>query len=684
MAYVNFVIELSALPNGQYRIQVQSSPVGEASADVNNPFTDDEIRQILAVLGRQKRVSRMEETQTARQFGQRLFEFLIQNNQEINTAYFASLDRAGNDGLRIRLSTEDGGPLATLPWELMRDPNRDFLALSRATPITRYTEQLDVRPAIPVAMPLRVLVMISAPKDFPALDVEGEWQRLQNATAELQKKGVLMLERLDSATLIALQRRLRAEDYQVFHYIGHSDFEPNSQQGVMVLEDDADETRSALITAADFSREIGEESTIRLVILNSCQSGRRAEEDPFAGIASSLVRRGIPAVVAMQFPISDQAAKVFAEEFYRAIAETLPIDGAVSEARRAIANRVQNAEWATPVLYMRSRDGILFRQVAATTRRTQPVQHQSRFRWGWLAAALVILALAIGGVAALSLTNNTSGSNLEIVSIRTAPRSPAPGQTFRLVINIRNSGETNSGPFSVAWDPDVNSDLLVEQVERIDNIPPGAEKTVSSLNYAYGWWNTYNSQIIVDIDGEVRESNERDNLRGQIINMVSDAPFVIDFSQLPNNEVVVPPRPVSLDDFTPWNLAFSLDTPDTETCGDAPTAIVEIADDLILTTNPLDADPGCARAPLVITTNLPVGNAIAGVIADIPGDAIITLYRDAEGQQPVAENTQSVTPGEVVQVGQPDNLLQAIRRIELSLPNQTTNLTELTLLPPAP
>ena len=38
----------------------------------------------------------------------------------------------------------------------------------------------------------------------------------------------------------------------------------------------------------------------------------------------------------------------------------MPLDAAMSEARRAIANRVGNNEWATPVLYMRADDGVLF------------------------------------------------------------------------------------------------------------------------------------------------------------------------------------------------------------------------------------------------------------------------------------------------------------------------------------
>ena len=55
---------------------------------------------------------------------------------------------------------------------------------------------------------------------------------------------------------------------------------------------------------------------LRLVVLNSCEGARTTLTDPYAGVATTLVQLGVPAVVAMQFEISDRAAIVFAEELY--------------------------------------------------------------------------------------------------------------------------------------------------------------------------------------------------------------------------------------------------------------------------------------------------------------------------------------------------------------------------------
>ena len=83
--------------------------------------------------------------------------------------------------------------------------------------------------------------------------------------------------------------------------------------------------------------------------------------DPYAGVATTLVELGVPAVVAMQFEISDEAAIVFAEELYmNLIGRQDPIDAAVAEARKAVYSEVDEIEWATPVLFLRDPDVQLF------------------------------------------------------------------------------------------------------------------------------------------------------------------------------------------------------------------------------------------------------------------------------------------------------------------------------------
>ncbi|PJF25000.1 MAG: hypothetical protein CUN53_15000, partial [Phototrophicales bacterium] len=86
----NFVIELSALPNGKYRVEART-PIGGASADVDNPFTESEIEDLLAILSRRRRVLASVEAQTAAQFGSRMFDMLLRSSDQIYAAYFNTL-----------------------------------------------------------------------------------------------------------------------------------------------------------------------------------------------------------------------------------------------------------------------------------------------------------------------------------------------------------------------------------------------------------------------------------------------------------------------------------------------------------------------------------------------------------------------------------------------------------------
>lgn len=676
MAYVNFVLALTEQPDGKYQISVLESPVGETSVTVDNPFNAASIREAIELVTSDAgSASRFAQTRAARQLGQQLFNFLIRQNDDINAAYFASLDRAGSDWLRIRLSLERAGLLAALPWELLADPQRDFLALSRTTPVVRYTRQLTTRAPVPVTLPLRVLVMISAPDNFPALDVEGEWNRLNEATASLQKRGILQLERLDDATLIALQRRLRAQDFHVFHYIGHSAFDERAQEGVLALEQEDGESGARLISGAALASELGEESTIRLVVLNSCDSARYDGESPFSGIASSLVQRGIPAVVAMQYQISDGAAAAFAEEFYRAIAETLPIDSAISEARRAIANRTGSLEWVTPVLYMRSADGVLFR-----------LTEQRLAEAGWLRrllarppllALLAIVIVLLAGAAA-ALLNRPPGPlpNLEIVSIRSSPVRPAPGEAFRLLISIRNSGDADSGPFNWTWDASP-VDLNVLE-DRIENLPAGATQNIS-FPYSYGWWGSYSSHIFVDADGEVLESDERDNRVFPVIELDPTSAFRIDFTLLPNNEIVTTPHALAGDEFRRWNLNFALGGGDA--CREETLHIVSEGNRNMLTA--LEAADGCRGQPLIIDLDEAVGRATAEVLATTMGQARISYFDRPDASEPVFQSPPlPVTAGQAVTLGANDGINRTIRRIVIHMTNEPVRLRTLTLFPP--
>ncbi len=222
----------------------------------------------------------------------------------------------------------DAPELAGLPWEFLYDPRHNrFLALSRRTPLVRYLDLPDPPRPLDVEGPLRVLVMISSRAGSLALDVEQEWRLLTDALAEQQSAGRVIIERLD-ANMGMLRRRLRRGTFHVFHFIGHGFFRPDWDDGVLVMVDR--HGRPHEVIGEELGGLLNEYDQTRLAVLNACEGARGGASDPFAGTAQSLIQQGPPAVVAMQFEITYDAAVIFAQELYAAVPDGLPLEAALA------------------------------------------------------------------------------------------------------------------------------------------------------------------------------------------------------------------------------------------------------------------------------------------------------------------------------------------------------------------
>jgi sugar lactone lactonase YvrE len=359
---LDFDVAIDALGDN-FRVRVISSPAGEAYADFALPFTEENLTiLILRIIGsigraaRKVRQIRSEERGLIEDFGGRLFQAVFSGPVHECLERSRLMAENRDAGLRIRLRLP--GALANLPWEYLHETGYGFLGLSPEIALVRYVEMpAPVRP-FPISTPVRILVMISTPTDAPGLAAEEEWRKLTGALGDLIRGGLVEVDRLEAGTLAALQRPLRLREYHVLHFIGHGIYDENAEDGALALEGIGRKTR--LVTGRDLGLMIRGHRSLRLVVLNACEGARSARDDPFGGVAQALVRQGIPAVIAMQFEISDPAALAFSQSFYQAIADDLPVDMATREARRAMFAEGNEIEWATPVLYLRSADGRVF------------------------------------------------------------------------------------------------------------------------------------------------------------------------------------------------------------------------------------------------------------------------------------------------------------------------------------
>ena len=378
--YVDFElkVEEESEPH-KYPVSARSVE-GEARAEMRFPFDEWELRDRLRDLeiallrsgGKRRRIGTTEERKV-QEFGRTLFDALLTG--DVRSRYEASLREARKQdkGLRVKLYVRPP-ELSALPWEFLYDPDRDYLVLSSSTPLVRYLDVSQPVERLMVTPPLRILGMVASPQGLPQLDVAHEKRLVEEAVQGLRADGKVELSWLEGQTWRDLQRAMRRGPWHVLHFVGHGGFDPETEEGSVALSDE--QGRKDLLGATRLARLVDDHYPLRLIFLNSCEGARGNERDAFSSTAATLVRCGIPAVVAMQYEITDDAAIEFSGGFYEAVADGLPVDAAVAEARTAVSMR-SALEWGTPVLYMRSSDGRIF-DVLRTTRREERLQRTDR------------------------------------------------------------------------------------------------------------------------------------------------------------------------------------------------------------------------------------------------------------------------------------------------------------------
>jgi hypothetical protein len=302
---------------------------------------------------------------TPDQVGQRLFEALFRG--EVLNLYERSIERlelTPSEGLRIKILIDPRNSgmafLQSLPWELLYSTrDRDFVALSRKKPIVRYLMVPHGVTTLRLNQPLRILVVAPEIQDssVPRLDLE---QELRNLRTALRWNPRIKMVRPEASTIIGIRNTLLRKPCHVIHFMGHGSFDHESSEGYLFFQDEHGGVEK--ITGVALARALKDFPSLRLLVINACDSAQSgSSSNPFAGVANALILSGLPAVVAMQFPITDEAAIDFSKAFYARLARADSIDAAVAEGRQAVhARNYRSLDWSAPVLFMRCPDGQLF------------------------------------------------------------------------------------------------------------------------------------------------------------------------------------------------------------------------------------------------------------------------------------------------------------------------------------
>jgi len=371
LVYRRLVLRISADPRspGDLVTEVLESPVGQTGrARFEVPLGPEELAQLAGAARRHVRptptAAPSSQPLDPSSVGHTLAEALFVG--PVARALHGGLEAVRgrpDTGLRIELRIDptlaQAPSLHALPWELLTLSHETRpLSLSRWTPVVRYLELPRGSRPPPRPERLRILVVAPRPRGFPPLDQALEIEQLCAAWEPFDRVEV---KRLESPTLEALWDELRAQPADGLHFMGHGRFDHERGVGELLFEDSAgepDPVAADLLAGqvADFA------GRIRIVVVNACQSARPGVLEPGLGVAHALVATGVPAVVAMQFPVSDQAALSFSRSLYRSLAENEPVDAAVADGRQAIQLEVRGDTMAaaTPVLFLSVEDGRLF------------------------------------------------------------------------------------------------------------------------------------------------------------------------------------------------------------------------------------------------------------------------------------------------------------------------------------
>jgi tetratricopeptide (TPR) repeat protein len=294
--------------------------------------------------------------------GQSLYDALFQGTIRDSWMISQGVAQHLKQVLRLRLGLK-GDRLPCLPWEVLHDGAKP-LATRADIVFSRYH---SVSPALPRSasgvirppdQPLRLLMVLAAPTDQEVLELHQEALQLQ---AELQREAsssgppALELTILDQPGREQLTQALEQGRYDVLHYAGHSNLGASGGDLYLVSE----RTGLSEVLSGDDLAGLLMNNGVRMAVLNSCRgvyasTAVGTHEAASGNLADALLKRGIPAVLAMAERIPDEVALNLSRLFYRNLKQRSPIDLSLNRARQGLLSSYGSDQlyWALPILYL--------------------------------------------------------------------------------------------------------------------------------------------------------------------------------------------------------------------------------------------------------------------------------------------------------------------------------------------
>lgn len=249
--------------------------------------------------------------------------------------------------LRVGVASHSNG-LDDIPWEWLSSETGEPLAATESVRFLRLVPTLYAPPPLSIAPPIRVLIVLTNPKDERLLQSNIE---IDVVTRGLSNKPEYEVRLVLEPRIDALEREMEWFPH-VIHYIGHAGI--NGNQGCLILHNEQEGTR--WLSAAETARFLP--SSVKLVCLSTCVSAENYQIGGLNRFAHCPSEVPLPTTIVNQYALDQIAATNFWSAFYPAL---LHHDGNIVEAfheSRMIVKKDETTTWDWASFSLVVRDGV--------------------------------------------------------------------------------------------------------------------------------------------------------------------------------------------------------------------------------------------------------------------------------------------------------------------------------------
>lgn len=328
--------------------------------------------------------------------GEELYSKLFTGNQNIQAIWFAVREQLAD--LRVEITTGIA-EAASIPWELMRDPQSNSPIALRVKSFVRVQSNPNIS-FVPVPQSddgrVRLLYVVCRPRGVHDVSLRAVANRLlQDLGEDLARFDITALrpptyERLQRALTDAKEA---GRPYHIVHFDGHGMYadlsksqladwlktlsavalggDKSGKHGYLRFEHSSDDKMRPV--SGDELGKLLHDTGVPVLVLNACQSAmHEAADRPVAAtnvhdevraigsLAQAVIDQGIPAVLGMRYSVFVVTAAQYMGELYALLAKGRGFGQAATEGRKHLYRNPERwvglqprplQDWFVPVVY---------------------------------------------------------------------------------------------------------------------------------------------------------------------------------------------------------------------------------------------------------------------------------------------------------------------------------------------